>query len=70
VKWVKQSDYALLSDCGCYSVCKIGGKDGVAYEVWRRREHPEGPHLVAHNLETAKEAKRLAGEDAAVGSRQ
>ena len=64
MKWVKQSDYALLSDCGGYSVAKIGGKDGVRYEVYRTRAHPEGVHLVAHNLETATEAKRLAGEDA------
>ena len=64
MRWKRHDDYALVSDCGFYSVCKIGGKDGVAYEVYRTRAHPEGPHLVAHNLETATEAKRLAGEDA------
>jgi len=63
MKWRRHDDYALVSRCGRYSVAKIGGRDGVRYEVWRRREHPEGPHLVAHNLETAKEAKKLALED-------
>jgi hypothetical protein len=64
MRWKRHDDYALVSDCGGYSVAKIGGKDGVRYEVYRTRAHPEGVHLVAHNLETATEAKRLAGEDA------
>ena len=63
MKWKRHDDYALVSECGWYSVAKIGGKDGHRYEVWRRREHPEGVHLVAHNLATAAEAKKLARED-------
>jgi hypothetical protein len=63
MRWVKHDDYALVSECGFYSVAKIGGKDGVRYEVYRTRAHPEGVHLVAHNLETAAEAKKLAFED-------
>ena len=64
MRWKRHDDYALVSDCGCYSVAKIGGKDGHRYEVYRTRAHPEGVHLVAHNLETAAEAKKLALDDA------
>ena len=63
MRWHPPALYAQVSECGRYSVCKIGGRDGYRYETWRTRAHPEGPHLVAHNLETADEAKRMAEAD-------
>ena len=63
MKWKKHDDYALVSECGCYTVAKIGGKDGHRYEVWRSRKHPEGVHLVAHNIATSIEARKLAEAD-------
>jgi hypothetical protein len=63
MKWTKHDDYALVSDCGRYSVAKIGGKDGVAYEVWRRRTHPAGPGLVEHGIIDSRQARKIAERD-------
>lgn len=64
MKWVKHDGYAIVSDDGCYSIAKIGGKGGQCYEVWRTRAHKEGPHLVAHNVATSAQARKLAEADA------
>lgn len=68
MKWKKHDGYALVSDCGFYSVTKIGfehesGKTGAFYESWRRRAHPDGPHLIATNLTTSDEARHLCELD-------
>jgi hypothetical protein len=52
-----------LSECGGFSVCRIGPEGSRFYEAWRTRAHPEGPHLIATNLPSADEARRIAGED-------
>lgn len=63
MKWSRASEYALVSDCGMYSVAKIGTENGRIYETWRTRKHPDGPHLVAVNLATSAEARKLAEQD-------
>ena len=63
MKWIKHDNYAIKSECGRYSVCKIGFKNGHFYEAWRTRAHKDGPHLIAHNIADAKEARRLAEAD-------
>lgn len=59
VRWKKHDDYAIVSDDGRYSICRIG----EAFEVWRTRQHDEGPHLVATNLPDSQEARKLAEAD-------
>lgn len=68
MKWRKHDDSALVSDCGFYSVTRIGyqnesGQKGGFYEAWRRRAHPDGPHLIASNLATSAEARHLCERD-------
>ena len=69
MKWAKPKPgpgcaeaYAQLSACGRYSVAKIGFVGGAFYESWQTRKHAEGPHLIATNLPTAAEARRLCEE--------
>lgn len=38
------------------------GAQGRFYEAWRSRAHEEGPHLIATNLPSAEEARRLCEE--------
>ena len=64
VKWVKHDNYSIVSEDGCYSIARIGGQAGQCFEVYRTRKHPDGVHLVAHNIADAKEARRLAEADA------
>ena len=63
MKWVKHDSAAIVSDDGCYSIARTGGDSG-RFEVWRTRKHEAGPHLVAHNIATAAEARKLAEADA------
>ncbi len=63
LKWKKHDNYAIKSDCGRYSICSIGFNGGRFFEVWRTRAHESGPHLVAHNIADAKEARKLAEAD-------
>ena len=66
MKWkpIPANGYALLSDCGCYSVCKVGGANGVMrYSAWRTAKHPEGRKLLMPNLPDAATAKTLCEGD-------
>jgi hypothetical protein len=63
MKWKKHDSAAIVSEDGCYSIAKIGGSGGYRYEVYRTRRHPEGVHLVAHNIATPAEARKLAQAD-------
>lgn len=56
------ADWHQLSDCGRYSVCRIGGPV-TFYEAWRTRQHEDGPHLIATNLATSAEARQIAEGD-------
>ena len=56
-------EYAQVSECGRYSVCRIGIADGQFYEAWRTRKHEDGPHLIATNLPTSQAAREVAEED-------
>jgi hypothetical protein len=47
VTWRKVSDYCIRSDCGGYTVCKIGDR----FEWWHGKEQGD-------LLETAEEAKQ------------
>jgi hypothetical protein len=64
MKWEKVDRYAQRSKCCRYSVCAIGFDNGHRgfYESWVTRSHPEGPHLIATNLPSAEEARRLCEE--------
>lgn len=62
MKWKRKDKYAEVSECGCYSVCAIGGEKGWAFEAYRTRQHPEGPHLVIHNV-TAQDARAACEAD-------
>lgn len=66
MKWQRKSKFAEQSDTAMYSVCAIafGSPGGGFFEAWRTRRHPEGPHLIATNLKTASEARKLCIEDA------
>ena len=55
--------YAFVSDCGTYSVCKIGINGSAVYEAWRTRAHRDGPHLVATNLDSADLARQICEAD-------
>ena len=55
--------YAQLSECGRFSVCRIGFGDGHFFEAWRTRSHEDGPHLIATNLPTSQAARDAAEED-------
>ena len=61
MKWKKHDDNAIVSDCGCYSVTKIG----AYYEAWRRRAHPDGPKMLDTHIETSADARKLCERDAA-----
>ena len=65
VNWQKvpPSAYAQVSECGRFSVCRIGFGDGHRFEAWRTRAHPDGPHLIATNLPTSQAARDAAGKD-------
>ena len=63
MNWRKPTAYAQLSSCERYSVAKIGFNGGAMYEAWRTRQHPEGPHLVSTNLQTADDARTVCEED-------
>ena len=67
MKWQKTnaSAYAQVSECGRYSVCRIGIAGGQFYEAWRTRQHEDGPHLVDTNLPTSQAAREAAEQDAA-----
>ena len=59
MNWRKPEKYAQVSKCGRYSVAKIGFNGGAFYEAWQTRGHADGPHLIASNLATAEEARKL-----------
>lgn len=61
--WNDRDRYYQKSHDGRYSVCAIGYAQGEwFYESWATRAHPEGPHLIATNLPSAEEARRLCEE--------
>ena len=62
--WKQHDKYALISDCGNYSVAKIGSATGRwSYEAWRRKAHPLGRRLLAGNLPDANTAKAVCDDD-------
>ena len=63
MRWKKHDAYAIKSEDERYSICSIGFNGSRCYEVWRTRLHEAGPHLVAHNIATAAEARKLAEAD-------
>lgn len=58
----RASKYHEVSDCGGYTVCAIGGKDGVKFEAWH------GKQMLQANLETAEEAREVCRADAKVAA--
>jgi hypothetical protein len=64
MNWLPGDRYHQKSDDGRYTVAKYSIKGPVRYEAWRSRLHDGGPHLLASNLPTADEARRLCEEDA------
>jgi hypothetical protein len=63
MKWKKHDSYSIVSDCGTYSVCQIGGSEGF-YEAWRTRKHADGPCLISTNLPDAQQARQACCADA------
>ena len=63
MNWQNPARYAQVSECGRYSVCRIGIGDGQFLEAWRTRQHPDGPHLVSTNLKTALDARKACEAD-------
>jgi hypothetical protein len=62
--WKQHSMYALVSECGEYSVAKIGSSGGrYSYESWRTKSHPSGRLLLACNLPDANTAKLCCEAD-------
>jgi hypothetical protein len=60
--WKQHDKYALVSDCGRYSVAKIGSESGrFTYEAWRRGQYP----ALAVNLPDANTAKLRCEHDQA-----
>jgi hypothetical protein len=52
--------YAVRSECGRYSVCKIGSESGrFTYSAWRTQSHPSGRFQLSTNLPDATTAKLL-----------
>jgi hypothetical protein len=63
MRWNDRDQYYQKSSDGRYSVCAIGYAQGEwFYEAWQTRAHEEGPHLIATNLPSAEEARRLCEE--------
>ena len=67
MNWKEVRSNLWRSDCGRYEVdglvvCNVHGPVRV-YEARRTRAHGDGPHLVAANIPTAVEAKKLAEAD-------
>lgn len=60
MKFVRESksSYYELSECGRYTVCAIGGKDGWRYEAWCGKEQ------IAVGLEKAEEARAVCANHA------
>ena len=54
---IPSNAYALLSDCGHWSVCKVWSETGYLYQAWRTAKHPEGRALLAARLPDAETAK-------------
>ena len=50
MKWVRVSDYAIRSDDGRFTICRVGTQNGDRYELWSRAETggitANGWHLV------------------------
>lgn len=63
MNWRKHDAYAIVSECGRYSICSIGYNGGRAFEAWRTRAHAEGPHLISTNLESAEAARAACEAD-------
>jgi hypothetical protein len=58
--WKQHDKYALVSDCGRYSVAKIGSATGrYTYEAWKRGQYP----ALAVNLPDANTAKLRCEHD-------
>jgi hypothetical protein len=55
VNWLPgKTPYYQISDCGLFTICKIGGPHGVTYEAWRLKEQ------LAVGFQTADRAKEYA----------
>ena len=66
MKWlpVPGNTMALVSDCGRYAVCKIGGANKVyRYEAWRSVKHEKGRLCLERGLPDANTAKALCEGD-------
>ena len=64
MKWEQVDRYAVVSSCGRYSVCKVGGMNAVfRYSAWRSEKHPKGRLQLAANLPNAETAKTVCEGD-------
>jgi len=58
IEWLPPKDTAIVSQCGRYSVAKIGPLSSrPTYEAWRTLKHPLGRLQLATNLSDAMTAK-------------
>jgi hypothetical protein len=63
MRWDDRDRYFQKSRDGCYSVAAIGYAQGKwFYEAWQTGKHPQGLLLIATNLPSAEEARRLCEE--------
>jgi hypothetical protein len=65
VNWqpIPDNKYALRSDCGRYSVCKIGSESGrFTYSAWLTPTHPCGRFQLSTNLPDANTAKLVCDD--------
>jgi hypothetical protein len=62
--WKQLDKYALVSDCGRYSVAKYGSESGrYTYAAWRTQKHPLGRLALAMNLPDAITARLRCEHD-------
>ena len=64
MKWlpVPGNPMALVSECGRYAICKIGG-GRMTYEAWRSVKHEKGRLCLERGLPDANTAKALCEGD-------
>ncbi len=63
MNWNWPTKYAQLTECGRYSVAKVGNGTRFLYEAWRTRAHPCGAGLIRTGIATADEARLTCEKD-------
>lgn len=61
----KPNRYCLVSPCGKYTICKIGGADGFRYELWVGKEQVSIGHTSAEAA--MADLPRITSTRAAIG---